>query len=103
MKFPLRFLIPLFLLAVFAAPAFYADAGPDRWSEQQANDWWKQTGWLVGCNFIPSTAVNELEMWQADTYDPKTIDRELGLAQGLGFNCVRVFLHDIPWQEDRAG
>ncbi|HTV43516.1 MAG TPA: hypothetical protein VMF08_23335 [Candidatus Sulfotelmatobacter sp.] len=91
------------LLAISAVRAPGADTVPQRWTEQKANDWWKQTGWLVGCNFIPSTAVNELEMWQADTYDPVTIDRELGLAQGLGFNCVRVFLHDIPWQEDHAG
>jgi hypothetical protein len=95
--------IHLLFLAAFATQAFCADAGSGRWSQEKANDWAKKTGWLVGCNFIPSTAVNELEMWQADSYDPKTIDRELGLAQGLGFNCVRVFLHDIAWQEDHAG
>jgi hypothetical protein len=61
------------------------------------------SGWLVGCNFIPSTAENDLEMWQADTFDPKTIDRELGRAQGLGFNCVRVFLHNLLWQQDSKG
>lgn len=92
----------LFLLVTLVASVLCANAR-DQWSAEKANDWWKQTGWLAGCNFIPSTAVNELEMWQAGTYDPKTIDRELGLAQGLGFNCVRVFLHDIPWQEDPAG
>jgi hypothetical protein len=102
LKLPKAFIFLLFLCAI-AAPAFCADASPERWSREKANDWWAKTGWLVGCNFIPSTAVNELEMWQAATYDPKTIDRELGLAQRLGFNCVRVFLHDIPWQEDRAG
>jgi hypothetical protein len=98
-----QWLLTLLFLFAFAAPAFCADAVPGRWNEQKANDWGKKTGWLVGCNFIPSTAVNELEMWQAATYDPKTIDRELGLAQELGFNCVRVFLHDIPWQEDHKG
>ncbi|HEV2319107.1 MAG TPA: 1,4-beta-xylanase, partial [Verrucomicrobiae bacterium] len=56
-------------LAGLAAPAFCADGGQERWSEQKANDWANKTGWLVGCNFIPSTAVNELEMWQAETYD----------------------------------
>ena len=101
MKITGKILASLFSLVVIAA-TFHADAR-ERWSEEKANAWWKQTGWLAGCNFIPSTAVNELEMWQADTYDPATIDRELGLAQGLGFNCVRVFLHDIPWQEDSKG
>jgi hypothetical protein len=103
MRIFLKLLVPIFLLGGFAIRAHCEIGGGDRWSEEKANEWGKKTGWLVGCNFIPSTAVNELEMWQAATYDPKTIDRELGLAQGLGFNCVRVFLHDIPWQEDRKG
>jgi Cellulase (glycosyl hydrolase family 5) len=102
MKVTLRILTSLFLLVAIVLPALHAD-GRDQWSQAEANAWWQQTGWLVGCNFIPSTAINEIEMWQADTYDPKTIDRELGLAQGLGFNCVRVFLHNIPWEEDPQG
>jgi hypothetical protein len=59
--------------------------------------------WWVGCNFIPSTAVNQLEMWQRDTFDLTTIRRELGWAHDLGFNAVRVFLHDLVWQSDAAG
>jgi hypothetical protein len=51
--------------------------------------------WLVGCNFTPSTAINQLEMWQPETFDPQTIDRELGWAATVGFNSVRVFLHDL--------
>ncbi len=74
-----------------------------RWSVEHADAWYKTKPWSVGCNFIPSTAINELEMWQADTFDPATIDRELGWAEQLGFNSVRVFLHNLPWQEDGAG
>jgi hypothetical protein len=59
--------------------------------------------WPVGCNYIPSTAINQIEMWQKDTYDHNTIDRELGWAQDIGFNTVRVFLHYLPWQEDPNG
>ena len=59
--------------------------------------------WWVGCNFIPSTAVNQLEMWQRETFDLPTIKRELGWAHDLGFNVVRVFLHDLVWQSDAAG
>jgi endo-1,4-beta-mannosidase len=74
-----------------------------RWTKDQANQWYKQQPWLVGCNFIPSTAINQLEMWQADTFDPKTIDRELGWAAGLGMNTVRIFLHDLAWEQDPKG
>ncbi len=73
------------------------------WTVDQACAWWNRQPWLVGCNFIPSTAVNQLEMWQAATFDAETIERELGWAAGLGFNCVRVYLHDLLWEDDRAG
>jgi len=74
-----------------------------RWSAERANRWYGKQPWLVGCNFIPSTAINQLEMWQADTFDPATIDRELGFAQSIGINAVRVFLHNIPWEQDASG
>lgn len=74
-----------------------------RWTDGRANDWYARQPWLVGCNFIPSSAVNQLEMWQDESFDAKTIDRELGWAVGLGFNTVRVFLHDLLWDADREG
>ena len=74
-----------------------------RWTPEKAQAWQREAGWLVGANFAPSTAINQLEMWQEDTFDPETIDRELGWAESLGFNSIRVFLHDIPWKEDRRG
>src|SRR5262245_26422156 len=74
-----------------------------RWSAEQAAAWQKKQPWLVGCNFIPSTAVNQLEMWQADTFDPRTIDRELKWAAGIGMNTVRVFLHDLVYDADPKG
>lgn len=73
------------------------------WSSERANEWYERLPWLVGCNFIPSNAVNQLEMWQNETFDPETIDRELGWAELLGFDTVRVFLHDLLWEEDPAG
>lgn len=75
----------------------------ERWTPEQAQQWYDKQPWLVGCNFLPSTAINQLEMWQAETWDPETIDRELGWAASIGFNTVRVFLHELPWQEDREG
>src|SRR4051812_40887730 len=74
-----------------------------RWTPEQARAWDSKMPWLVGCNFSPSTAINQLEMWQADTFDPETIDRELGWAQHLGFNSVCVFLHHRPGQADSQG
>jgi cellulase (glycosyl hydrolase family 5) len=76
---------------------------PARWSEKQANDWYRKQPWLVGANYIPATAINELEMWQAETFDLPTIDKELGWAEGLGMNTMRVFLHDLLWQQDAEG
>lgn len=80
-----------------------ADSSSSRWSKEKANAWYQKTGWLAGCNFTPSTAINQLEMWQADTFDPKTMDRELGWAQDLGFNSIRVYLHDLVWRQDANG
>jgi hypothetical protein len=75
----------------------------EQWSIEQANSWYDSQPWLVGCNFAPNSAINQLEMWQADTFDPKAIDRELGWAASIGMNTARVFLHDLPWKEDREG
>ena len=74
-----------------------------RWTAERANEWHRSTPWLVGSNFGPSTAINQLEMWQADTFDPETIDRELGWAADLGFNSMRVFLHHLLWEQDKDG
>ena len=59
--------------------------------------------WCFGANFTPSTAVNQLEMWQEESFDPGTIDRELGFAEGIGMTIMRVFLHDLLWQQDKEG
>ncbi|MEI6950566.1 cellulase family glycosylhydrolase [Paraflavisolibacter sp. H34] len=70
------------------------------WSRERANEWSEKNGWLVGCNYIPATAINQLEMWQAETFDPFLIDKELSWAAGLGFNTIRVFLHHLVWEQD---
>ena len=73
------------------------------WSSERANEWYQEQPWIVGCNFIPSTAVNWTEMWQKETFDPETIDRELGYAAELGMNTVRVFFQFLVWEFDRKG
>jgi Cellulase (glycosyl hydrolase family 5) len=87
-------------LLVLSTPVL---AQAPRWSEAKANAWYQAQPWLIGSNFIPSNAINELEMWQAATFDPQEIDKELGWAESLGMNTMRVFLHDLLWQQDAAG
>ena len=68
-----------------------------RWSLEKANNWYEEQSWLVGCNFLPSTAINQLEMFQKETFDKPTIIKELGFAKELGFNTARIYLHDLLW------
>ncbi len=112
----MRGILLLVLLAVLAtvfaaatkatvedATAYYravASLSDKRWTPERAQDWQTKYGYRAGINFIPSTADNELEMFQSETYDPKTIDRELGYAQSMGFTTARVFLHNLLWEED---
>ena len=74
-----------------------------RWSPDRAKEWYQDYGWMAGCNFIPSNAINQLEMWQEATFSPDLIDQELGYAESIGFTIVRVYLHHLAWQEDQAG
>ncbi len=80
-----------------------AHAAEGQWSTERAAEWYAQQDWLVGANYLPRTAINQLEMWQADTFDPETIDQELGWASDVGFNCMRVYLHDLLWEQDADG
>jgi len=73
------------------------------WSVEKANAWYKENKWLTGANYIPSNAINQLEMWQADTFSPDLIDKELGWAEGIGFNTLRVFLFSKAWSQDPEG
>jgi endo-1,4-beta-mannosidase len=73
------------------------------WSVQKANTWYNQHPWITGANYIPANAINQLEMWQSSTFDPAAIDKELGWAQLIGFNTMRVFLHSLAWQQDPEG
>src|SRR5579883_2105299 len=75
----------------------------ERWSAAQARSWYAEQPWMLGSNYVPYDAINELEMWQAATFDPERIDVELGWAQGLGMNTMRVFLHNLVWQQDPGG
>ena len=84
-------------IALFAAASCgkEAPAPAQRWSEERANAWYAEQEWPVGFNYVAATAINQFEMWQAESFDPKTIDYEMSKAEELGFNTVRIFLHDM--------
>lgn len=73
------------------------------WTAEKARSWAKDLPWLRGSDFIPSSAINQLEMWQAETFDSVTIDRELSWAEKIGMNCMRVYLHHLAWEIDKDG
>ena len=98
----MRYLKLVAVITLSLASTPIATARP-RWTEPEANAWYARQAWPLGSNFIPASAINELEMWQADTFDPQEIDKELGWAQGAGMNTMRVFLHDLLWEQDAAG
>ena len=100
---PLKFIFPLFFLMVLKTSAQRNDTGRSIWSAEKATEWYSKQPWLVGANFLPSTAINELEMWQAETFDTTTIAREFGWAAALGMNTMRIFLHDLAYKQDPAG
>ncbi len=93
------------LLVIVFILTFTTAAQKERtvWSKEKANAWYAKLPWMAGADFLPSTAINQLEMWQAESFDSVTIDRELGFAQGIGMNVMRVYLHHLVWQADQAG
>jgi len=95
-------ILVLLLGSLLAALGSFAQEA-SRWSEAQAAEWSGRQPWFVGSNYIPATAINQLEMWQAETFDPQRIDLELGWAESMGLNSLRVFLDDLVWQQDAAG
>jgi hypothetical protein len=93
-------IMPIFVAVLFTTTVCAETA---RWPEQKANAWYAQQPWLVGSNYVPSSAINQLEMWQDATFNPDEIDKELTWAEAMGMNTMRVFLHDLLWQQDAAG
>ncbi len=100
----------LFILAIAGSLALTScqnkpavQKAAERWTPEKAQQWSSENGWLRGSNFNPSTAINQLETWQAESFDTTTIDRELGWAEGIGMNVMRVYLHHVAWQVDPEG
>lgn len=90
------------LIILLSIHKIYAQA-PGQWTTDQANQWYLNLSTPVGSNYIPSYAINQLEFWQEDTFNATRIDEELGWAEQLGMNTMRVFLHDLAWWQDPKG
>lgn len=98
----------LVIFGLLTAPLLHAETLSTatlrgRWSPEKANAWYADQPWPVGANYVPRSAINQIEMWQASTFDPAMIDQELGWAAKIGMNTMRVFLHDLLWAEDPDG
>jgi hypothetical protein len=94
-----RYRAAILIMLVAPLPA----TARERWTAEHANAWYARQVWPVGSDYIPADAINQLEMWQPETFDPKRIDLELGWGESIGMNTMRVFLHDLLWQQDKEG
>lgn len=99
----MRFCYPVAVMFVFISVVAQAQQARSRWNEDKANRWYNDQPWLVGSNFLPASAINQLEMWQTESFDLPEIDKEFSWAEALGMNTMRVFLHDLLWEQDAAG
>lgn len=86
-----------------ASPRSEQEISGKQWSVEKAKEWYANHDWIVGADYLPSNAINQLEMWQASTFDSVINDRELGWAENIGFNTMRVFLHSVAWKQDKEG
>lgn len=102
MKQSLLYAAAALLLTLTAATACQTKPG-ERWSVEKAQAWYAAQPWPVGCVYMPSYGGTPVEIWGKEYFNPEVVDRELGLAEGLGFNAIRIFLCDIVWQDDPDG
>jgi len=87
--------IDLGLVALVPSPP-----DPKRWSRDRAWNWFTNQALPMGFNYIPANSISYTEMWMGYTFDPERIDRELALAQEVGFNCARVVLPYVVWEAE---
>lgn len=75
----------------------------ERWPIDRVTEWYARQPWIVGFNYLPRTAVNWTELWQAESFDLATIEQELEWAERIGFNAIRTNLQYLVWHHDAAG
>jgi hypothetical protein len=74
-----------------------------RWEVERAQAYFTANPRPLGANYNNRDAINQLEMWQAETFNPAQIDEELGWAANIGMNSMRVYLHNLVWEQDSSG
>lgn len=77
-----------------------AEPASEMWSVEKANKWYDDQAWPCGFNYIPANTISYTEMWMPYAFDEKVMDKELALAEDIGFNCVRVVLPFVVWEHD---
>ena len=98
----MKSLVSFLLLVVFATPSFTQDTSSPRWTDEKANEWYDAQAWPCGFNYIPANAISYTEMWMPYSFDQKLIDKELALAEEIGFNVLRVVLPFVVWEHNPA-
>jgi hypothetical protein len=91
------------LIFIILLSLFQQTSARDIWTVEQAQAWFQSFPYIQGSQYITSDAGNQLEMFQNDSWNPTLIDIEFGLAEALGSNTMRVFLHDLAYEVDKVG
>ncbi|HEX5154499.1 MAG TPA: cellulase family glycosylhydrolase [Parafilimonas sp.] len=92
--------LSVFSLFLIVVTSLSAQNSAQRWSEQKANEWYKQQPWLCGFNYIPAYAINYTAMWDKTSFDAGAIDKELALAEQSGMNVLRAVLQYAVYADD---
>ncbi len=98
-----RINVVIVLILLLTTSGAHANSPRGRWTEAQAWAYMRNEPWPLGSNYLPTTAINQLEMFQVETFDPVEIDKEFGWAEAAGMTTMRVFLHDLLWEQDQVG
>ena len=102
----MKYALYLLLVGSFSVGAWAEDAQiksreiAGRWSEERANAWYAKQPWPCGFNYIPANAISYTEMWMPYSFNAELIDKELALAEEIGFNSLRVVLPFVVWDQD---
>ena len=68
------------IVASAILPALAGRTGP--WTKEKAWEWYNAQPWIRGCNYMPASAANRMDMWQEYGSEARfeEMDRELALA-----------------------
>jgi hypothetical protein len=83
-----------------APPGAPAPSAGARWAPDRAWNWFTNQALPIGFNYVPANCISYTEMWMDYAFDPALMDRELALAQRVGFNCLRVVLPFVVWEAE---